>query len=187
MDQFEDPALGDVLDEQGQFGEGQGQQVVQLVDQAGALANGGLESSGDLTQGPQLAGQRRCAGGSLADGEVGGGPCFDGIGLLAAEQSGAIVFVALGVAARDGELGVGQDSGLWRGLSGEVLEEVQEVVGVGPGGIEANDEGNGWVRPGQLFESAAELGVAGGGLGEGQFGGGGLLVVAEEGGVVAVA
>ena len=36
-------------------------------------------------------------------------------------------------------------------------------------------------------EPLAELGVASGGLGEGQFGGGGLEVVAEEGGVVAVA
>jgi hypothetical protein len=38
---------------------------------------------------------------------------------------------------------------------------------------------------GDLLESAAELGVAGGGLSEGKFGGGDLVV--EEGGVVAAA
>ena len=40
MDEFENPALGEVLGEQGEFGEGEGQQVVELVDEAGALADG---------------------------------------------------------------------------------------------------------------------------------------------------
>ena len=44
----------------------------------------------------------------------------------------------------------------------------------------------GW-RWAMQFEALAELGVAVGGLGEGQFGGGGLEVVGEEGGVVSVA
>ncbi len=54
VDEFEDPAGGEVLDEQGQFGEGQGEQVVELVDEAGALADGGLESAGDLAEGAEL-------------------------------------------------------------------------------------------------------------------------------------
>ncbi len=69
----------------------------------------------------------------------------------------------------------------------ESVEEVEEVVGVLPGGVEADDEVDGAVALGDAFEALAELGVAGGGLGEGQFVGGGLEVVAEEGGVVAVA
>ena len=48
--QFEDPAGGEVLGEQGEFGEGQGQQMMELVDEAGALADDGLESSGDLAE-----------------------------------------------------------------------------------------------------------------------------------------
>jgi hypothetical protein len=43
------------------------------------------------------------------------------------------------------------------------------------------------VALGQLLEAAAELGVALGRLGEGQLGAGGPEVVAQEGGVVAVA
>ena len=69
----------------------------------------------------------------------------------------------------------------------ELLEEVQQVVGILAGGVEADDEGDGAVAAGDGFEPLAEQGVAGGGLGEGQFVGGGLEVVAEEGGVVAVA
>ena len=60
-DQFEDPAGGDVLDQQGQFGEGEGQQVMELVDQPGALADDGLQPAGDLAQEPQLR-QRMGAG-----------------------------------------------------------------------------------------------------------------------------
>jgi hypothetical protein len=46
----------------------------------------------------------------------------------------------------------------------------------------------GWaVAQGDALEALAELGVAGGGLGEGEFVGGGLEVVAEEDGAVAVA
>ena len=59
VDEFEDPAERDVLDEQGEFGEGQGQQVVELVDQAGALPDGGLEAAGDLAEDAQLVGQGR--------------------------------------------------------------------------------------------------------------------------------
>jgi hypothetical protein len=40
-----DPAGGEVLGEQGQLGEAQGQQVMELVDEAGALADDGLEAA----------------------------------------------------------------------------------------------------------------------------------------------
>jgi hypothetical protein len=160
---------------------------VELIDQAGALADGGLQPGSDLTQRPQLAGEDRSGGDALADGEVGGGAGLDGIGLLTAEESGAVVFVALRVAARDGERGAGQGAAVARRVLAEVVEEVQQVVGVLAGGIEPDDEGDGGVAEGEAFEAVAELGVAGGGLGEGEFGGGGLEVVAQEGGVVAVA
>jgi hypothetical protein len=39
---------------------------------------------------------------------------------------------------------------------------------------------------GEVAQALAQLGVAGAGLGEGEFGGGGLQVVVEEAGVVAV-
>jgi hypothetical protein len=67
------------------------------------------------------------------------------------------------------------------------VEEVQEVVGVVAGGVEADGEGDGRVAAGEVLEAAAELGVAVGRLGEEQLGGGGLEVLAQEGGVVAVA
>ena len=67
------------------------------------------------------------------------------------------------------------------------MEEVEEVVGVLPGGIETDNEVNGAVALSEAFEALAELGIAGGGLAEGQFVGGGLPIVAQEGGVVAVA
>jgi len=82
---------------------------------------------------------------------------------------------------------LGDGTGLEFGVAGEVVEEVQEVVGVLAGGIEADDEGDGGVAAGEVFESLSELGVAVGGLGELQLVGGGLEVVAEEGGVVTVA
>jgi hypothetical protein len=67
------------------------------------------------------------------------------------------------------------------------VEEVNQVIGVVPGGVEADVEGGAGVAAGDEFEALPELVVALGGLGEGQLGGGGLEVVAQEGGVVAVA
>ena len=64
---------------------------------------------------------------------------------------------------------------------------MEQVVGVLSGGVEADDEVDGAVALGDAFEALAEEGIAGGRLGEGEFVGGGLEVVAEEGGVVAVA
>ena len=103
LHEFEDPADGNILDEQCQFGKGQGEQLVELVDEAGALADGGLEPSGDLAERAQLGRQVGRGCGPFADGEACGGAGLDGIGLLAAEESGAIVLVALRIAAGDGE------------------------------------------------------------------------------------
>src|SRR5262249_4861571 len=80
VEQLEDPARRQVLDEQGQLGEGQGQQVVQLVDQAGALPYRGLQPRGDLTQGAQRRGEDRCRPRPFAEGEAGAGACLDGVG-----------------------------------------------------------------------------------------------------------
>ena len=67
------------------------------------------------------------------------------------------------------------------------MQEVAQVVGVLAGGVEADDEVGGAVAAGQAVEAAALQGLAGGGFGELQLGGGGLQLLVEEGGVVAVA
>ena len=54
VDGFEDPGGGEVFGQEGEFGEGEGEQVVELVDEPGALADDGPESSGDLTQGAEF-------------------------------------------------------------------------------------------------------------------------------------
>ncbi len=74
-----------------------------------------------------------------------------------------------------------------RPVRAERVQEVPQVVGILACGVEAEDEVNGAVALDDKFETRSELGVAVGGLGELQFGGGGLQVVAQEGGVVAVA
>ncbi|HYT87785.1 MAG TPA: hypothetical protein VEL76_03605 [Gemmataceae bacterium] len=50
VDQLQHPDGGEVLGEQGQLGEGQRAQVRELVEQARALADDGLEAAGDLAQ-----------------------------------------------------------------------------------------------------------------------------------------
>jgi hypothetical protein len=67
------------------------------------------------------------------------------------------------------------------------VEKVEQIVGILPGGVEADDEVNGAVPPDDAFEPLAEQGIAGGGLGELEFVGRGLQIVAKEGGIVAVA
>ena len=61
------------------------------------------------------------------------------------------------------------------------------MVGVRPGGVEADDAVDGAVTPDDAIEALAELGVAGGGRGEGEFGGGGVEIVLEEASVGTVA
>jgi hypothetical protein len=163
--------------------EGQGEQVVQLVDEARALTHDRLQPAGDLAQDAQLRGVRRRGGGSFAEGVARGGACLDGIGLFAAEQRRAIVLVALRIAAgdRDGER---------RGVSPscpQAVQKVQQVVGVLSRRIEPDNKVNGVVPAADDFESLPELRVTVGRLGELQLGRGGLQVVAQEGGIVAVA
>ncbi len=102
---------------------------------------------------------------------------------MRSEKGGAVVFVALGIAAGEGE-GEGAGAGV---RPAELVEEVEQVVGVLAGGVESDDEVDGSVALGDALEALAELVVSGGGLGEGEFVGGALEVVFEEGGVVAVA
>jgi hypothetical protein len=67
------------------------------------------------------------------------------------------------------------------------MQEVEEVVGVLPGGVEPDDEVDGAEALGDEFETSAEFAIAVAGLGEEEFGGGGLQIGPEEGGVVAIA
>ena len=149
VEQFEDPAEGDVLDEQGQFGKGQRQEMVELVDRAGCVAGRwlgvGWRPAGAFAA-PADSGV--VAAGSFAEGVASSGLGLDGIGLLAAEEGGAVVFVALRIAAGDGEGALGRQQGDAR-ERGEAVQEVQEVVGVLPGDVEADGEGDGpwrWAR-----------------------------------------
>jgi hypothetical protein len=67
------------------------------------------------------------------------------------------------------------------------MQEVEQVVGILAGSVEADDEVDRTVLLGQAFEALPQEGIAGAGLGELQLGSGGLQVVVEEGGVMAVA
>jgi hypothetical protein len=63
---------------------------------------------------------------------------------------------------------------------------VEQVLGLLPGDIEADDEVGGAVLLGDAFEPLPQGGLAGRRLGELQLGSGGLEAVVEKGGVVAV-
>jgi hypothetical protein len=53
----------------------------------------------------------------------------------------------MGIAAGEGEGGLGDGAALTLGIVAELVEEVQEVIGVLAGGIEADGEGDGaWRR-----------------------------------------
>jgi hypothetical protein len=64
---------------------------------------------------------------------------------------------------------------------------MEEVVRLRARSIKADDELHGPVALGDVFESLAEAGIAGGGLGERELRGGRLKVVPEEGSIMAVA
>ena len=128
---------------------------MELVDEPGALADDGLESAGDLAEGAQFGVTAACAAGSFAEGEACGGAGFDGIGLLAAEESGAIVFVALRIAAGDGDGGVAT-AAKRPTRRAEAVQEVEQVVGILAGGVETDDEVDGAVALGDAFEALAE-------------------------------
>jgi hypothetical protein len=147
----------------------------------------GLQAASDLAEQAQLAGAGGVRARLLGQGEARGRARLDGIGLLAAKESGPVVLVALRIAARQSE-----GEGRWRcrrvgGWLAEAVQEVQQIVGVRPGGVETDDEVAGAVVPDDAFEALAEQRLADGRLREREFGGGGLEVVAGEGGVVAVA
>jgi hypothetical protein len=149
--------------------------------------HGGLEAGGDLAQHAQGLRHQSGGRGPLGQGVAGAGAGLDGVGLLAAEQGGAVVLVALGIAEGDADAGVGEGASLRAGGGVELGQEADEVVGVLAGGVEADGEVDGGMGGGEAGEAFAEQGVPLGGLGEGEVGGGGLEVVTEESGVVAVA
>ena len=64
---------------------------------------------------------------------------------------------------------------------------MEEVVGILPCGIDADVKMNRAAFGEDSFEPGSELAIAVGALGESEFLGGGLEVIAEEGGIVAVA
>ena len=99
------------------------------------------------------------------------------IGFLGAEEGGAVVFVALGIAAGESQSEV----------VGEAVDEVQQVISVLPRGVQADDERDLAEACGDLLQALAKQGIAGGRFGEGQVGGGRLQVVAKEGGDMAIA
>ena len=105
---------------------------------------------------------------------------FDGIGLLGAEEGGAVVFVAFGIAAGDGKGRVDE-------LNWEGVQEVQQVVGILPGDVETHQEVNTAKLADDLLEMRAPLGITGGGFDELQLAGSRLQIVAQESGVVALA
>jgi hypothetical protein len=69
----------------------------------------------------------------------------------------------------------------------EPMEEVEQVVGVLPSRIEADDKLHSTLSLDDTFEALTEAGVAGGGLGELEFLSSGLKILLEEDGIVAVA
>ncbi len=66
------------------------------------------------------------------------------------------------------------------------MQKVQQVVGILPRGIEADEESDMGMSLSDLFETLAELGVALGRLGELKVRRGRLQVVAQEGRIVSV-
>ena len=153
--------------------------MVELVDEPGALADDRLQTTGDLAEQPQGMRKRRRGGRSFGDGEAGHGAGLDGIGLLRAEDRGSVVLVALRIAARERDR--------QRSLGSKSMQEVEQVVGVLSGGVETDMESARSTALCDAFESSAKLGVAVGGLGEREFVGGRLKIVAQKGGVVTVA
>jgi hypothetical protein len=158
---------------------------MELVEEARALADHGLEPTGDVAEAAEFERQGRVRGGRFGQREAGGRVGFEGIGLLAAQESGAVVLVALRIAAGEGE-----GEGTWRAVrarSAQAVQKTDQVLGILPGRIEADNEMNGAVALDDAFEPLAEEGVAGGGFREREFGGSRLEVVLEEDGTVAVA
>src|SRR5262249_1082545 len=142
--------------------------------------------TGDLAEGTKGEGHRPVAGRLLGEGKARRGAGLDGVGLLAAEQGGAVVLVALRVAAGEGKGERGRP-GRAGGRRAQAVQEVKQVLRVLPGDVEADDEVHRPVPLDNTFEALPQEGITRGRLGEGEFVGGRLEVVAEEGSVVTVA
>ena len=186
MDQFEHPAHGNVLDEQGKFGKAEREEVVELIDQPRALPHDGLQSASNLAQRSQLGRQGRRVRRSFADGKARGGLRLDGIGLFVAEERGPIVLVALRIAAGDTDGDVSEPARA-SAQGTESVQKVQQVVGILPRRIEPDDEVAGAVTLGNLRQRLAQAGVAPGRLCKLQLGRRRLQVVAQEGRTVPIA
>ena len=64
---------------------------------------------------------------------------------------------------------------------------MRQVVGILSGGVEANQEVHVVMPCGDVLEALAELSIAGGGLDELQLASGGIEIVAQKGGIMAIA
>ena len=176
LEDREDPTGAQVLDQQSELGKGAGQQVVELVEDAGVLACLGLEPAGDLAEDAHRRRERGRGFGCFRDGEAGAGVGFDQIVLFRAEDGDPIILVAFGIAAGDG-FAVRQG-----------LQEGEQVVRIATGDVEAHVEVDvAGVLGGDGVQTLAELLIAEGGLEDFEVGGGGLQIGAEKGGVMAIA
>src|SRR4051794_2956017 len=73
---------------------------------------------------------------------------------------------------------------------GEAFEEAEQIVGILPSNVDADEEEARFVRAlafGDGVQTIAKLPIAVAGFGEGEFVGGGLQIVAEKGGVMPIA
>jgi hypothetical protein len=185
--QFKYPTLRDVREEESQYGKAQSQEMMQLVDQAGALANGSLKSARDLTQQSQLSCHLGSSRRPFRQGETSPGFGLDGVRFLAAKKSDTIALVALRIATRKGDVDIRDGmSLLFRGRV-ELIQKVDQVVGILASRVETNDKGDSGVSLSDPKETLFELGIAFGGLGKGEFLGSGLEVFVEKDGIMAIA
>jgi hypothetical protein len=77
------------------------------------------------------------------------------VGLLGAEDGGAVVLVALRIAAGDRQRKRSGRGDRIRGRRREPVEEVKEVLGILPRSIQANDEVGGRVALGDVLQALA--------------------------------
>jgi hypothetical protein len=133
VEQLQQPAGREVIDQGGEFGEDAGHQVVQAGDVARGLLDLGLQAGGHLAEQPQLRRDGRSGVGLLDDGEARHGLALGVVGGAFGEVGLLIVFVAFGLADGNSD---GQ---------GQAAEEVFDVDGVLAGSVDADDEVSAWV------------------------------------------
>jgi hypothetical protein len=182
---FENPTGGEVMDDERQFGKGQGRQMVELIDEPSTLANDGLKPTGDLAKRAKFEAERPVTGRPFGQREAGGGAGLDGIGLPWAEQGGTVVLVAVRVAARN------RDDEGWRLIGTHWLvqgvHEVEQVVSVLTSGVETDDEVDGAVVLGDTIEPLPELAIPLSRFDELKLVGSRLKILPQEGGIVTIA